>query len=206
MDIKLVLRKVQGNQTIESVKTLLNVDKNKAIYYVHRLRKAGYVKTKKLSDNKRMYNISFENRLGGESYQDIINKNSPLKIMISEVHKIYGKKPSLEEPLVYAIKSKKLRIILASLALFKKIKNWGELYKLGKKNYVERQIGALYDLSRKIMRTRKMTKRFRNNSLPKQKEKFAYIIPGLRSKDFNEIEKTWKVYLPFNKADLEVYK
>lgn len=201
-----LLKKVEGTQTIESIITLLNVNRDKAIYYIHRLRKKNYVKTKKLSDNKRVYSISFENRLGGVSYQDIINKNSTIKITTSEVYKIYGKEPSLEETLIYAIKSKRLRIVLASLALFKKIDNWVELYRLGKQNHVERQVGALYDLSRTIMRTRKMAKRFRNHALPKKGDNFVYIISGLKSKDFNEIEKTWKVYLPFNNEDLEAYK
>lgn len=51
-----------------------------------------------------------------------------------------------------------------------------------------------------------MKVRFRNNSLPKKENKFEYIIPKLKSKDFKKIEKLWKVYLPFNKEDLEEYK
>lgn len=133
-----------------------------------------------------------------------MNKYSPIKLATSETHKIYGKKPSLEKTLIYAIKTKDLRKILASLALFKKIKNWSLLYKLAKQNNLKREVGALYDLSRKIMRTRKMTKRFRNNSLPKTSS-YKYLIQGLKSKDFKEIEKTWKIYIPLNKQDLEDY-
>ena len=204
MKDKIILKKIEGIQTIQSIMDILNVSKEKAIYYVHRLRKKGYVKTKRLSDNKRVYNISFENRLKGSSYYEIINQNSPVKITASEVHLVYGKKPSLEETLVYAIKTKSLRTILASLALFKKISNWSELYSLAKENHIERHVGALYDLAREIMKTRRMTKRFRNNSLPK-KNNFKYIIEGLKSKDFKEIENRWKIYLPFNNADLEAY-
>ncbi|MBU4124042.1 MAG: hypothetical protein KKI14_01055, partial [Nanoarchaeota archaeon] len=176
------------------------------VYYVYCLRKKGYVKTKRLSNNRRVYNISPENRLNGISYYDIINKNSPIKISIPEIYKIYGKEPSLEETLIYAVKTKNLRTILASLALFKKIDNWSELYQLSKQNHLERQVGALYDLSRKIMRTRKMTKTFRNFAIPKKDSAFDYIIPSLKSKDFTEIEKKWKIYLPFNWQDLEDYK
>jgi hypothetical protein len=103
------------------------------------------------------------------------------------------------------LKKKEIRPILASLALFKKIKNWPLLYKLAKKENLQRQVGALYDLARKIMKTRKMKKRFRNLSLPKKTDKFQHIISGLKSKDFQEIEKIWKVYIPFNKIDLEDY-
>lgn len=206
MKTNVLLRRLEGTQTIESIMEILGISREKAIYYVYRLRREKYIKTKRLSDNRRVYSISFENKLGGENYHEIINKNSPVKITTSEIYKIYGKKPSLEETLIYAIKSKKLRIILASLALFKKINNWSELYNLAKQNHIERQVGALYDLSRKFMRTRRMTKRFRTNALPKQNNEFKYTIYGLKSKDFKEIEQMWRIYLPFNKQDLEAYQ
>lgn len=206
MKTEILLKRLEGIQTINSVRSILNINKKKAIYYVHRLRKKGYVKTKKLSSNKRVYNISFENRLRGISYYEIINKNSPIKITAPSIYKIYGKVPSFEETLIFAIKTQSLRIIIASLALFRKIDNWPELYKLAKKNHIERQVGALYDLSRKIIKTRRMTKRFRDNALPDKSMAFKYIIPGLKSKDFKEIEKIWRIYLPFNKEDLEDYK
>jgi len=206
MKTKELLKKLEGVHTITSISDLLNVSKQKAAYYIYRLRKAGYVKTKKLRDNRRVYSISFENRLGGSSYYDILNKNSPVKIATPKVYRIYGKEPTLEETLIYAIKTRSLRTILASLALFKKIENWKELYYLAKKNHIERQVGALYDLARKFIRTRKMTKRFRNNALPKEECPFVYMVDNLKSKDFRDIEKTWRTYLPFNTADLEDYK
>ena len=56
------------------------------------------------------------------------------------------------------------------------------------------------------MKVRKMANKFRNNALPKEEYKFEYVIPKLKSKDFIEIEKIWRIYLPFNKEDLEEYK
>jgi hypothetical protein len=205
MNIKNLLEALEGVQTIESVKSILSVNKKKAIYYVSRLRKPGYVKTRKREDNTRIYSISFQNRLKGTSYYEIINEHSPVKLSIPEIYKIYGREPSLEETFIFALKTKSLRTILAALALFRKITNWTELYWLAKKNRLERQVGALYDLSKRIMRVRKMTDRFRNNALPKKEYNYAYVIPGIMSKDFSDIEKAWKVYLPFNKRDLEDY-
>ncbi len=206
MKTRILLKRLEGVQTIKSVMSILNTNKNKAVYYVHRLRKQGYVKTKRLSNNTRVYNISFENKLGGTSYYEIINKYSPVKIATPEIYKIYGKKNIIEEALVYAIKTRSLRTILAALALFRKIEDWTKLYSLAKKNYIERQVGALYDLSKKIMKVKKMPKRFRNNALPKKGYKFEYVIKGLRSKDFRDIENIWKIYVPFNSEDLEDYK
>lgn len=201
-----LLQKLAGIQTIESIMDILKVDKKMAIYYLYRLRKEGYVKTRRQSNNRRIYNISLENKLGGKSYYEIINQYSPIKISTPVIHKIYGKEPSLEETLIYAIKTKSLRTILASLALFKKISNWVELYHLAKENSIERQVGVLYDLARQMMKVRRMTNKFRSSALPKEEYKFEYIIPELKSDDFIEIENTWKTYLPFNKKDLEEYK
>ena len=201
-----LLQKLAGIQTIESVMDILKVDKRMAIYYLYVLRKDGYVKTRRQSNNRRVYNISLDNKLGGKSYYDIINRYSPIKISTPVIHKIYGKEPSLEETLIYAIKTKSLRTILASLALFKKINNWVELYRLSKENHIERQVGALYDLARSIMKVRKMTTKFRSSALPKEKYKFEYVIPELKSRDFTKIERVWKIHLPFNKKDLEEYR
>ena len=201
-----LLQKLSGIQTIGSVRDILKVDKRMAIYYIHNLRKEGYVKTRRQSNNRRVYYISLENKLGGKSYYEIINQHSPIKISTPVIYRIYGKEPSLEETLIYAIKTKSLRAILASLALFKKMSNWVELHHLAKENHIERQVGALYDLARQIIKVRKMSLKFRSSALPKEGHKFEYVIPGLKSKDFMEIEKMWKMYLPFNKKDLEEYQ
>ncbi|MBI4152385.1 hypothetical protein HY495_01630 [Candidatus Woesearchaeota archaeon] len=206
MEKRELLQKLAGIQTIESVMDLLKVDKRMAIYYIHRLRKEGYVKTRRQSNNRRVYTVSLDNKLGGKSYYEIINQHSPIKISTPVIYRIYGKEPSLEETLIYAIKTKSLRTILASLALFKKMNNWVELYHLAKENHIERQVGALYDLAVQIMKVRKMSSKFRSSALPKEAYKFEYVVPELKSRDFTEIEKVWRIYLPFNKKDLEEYK
>ena len=201
-----LLKKLEGIQTIETVMDALNVDKDRATYYIYRLRKKGYVKTKRLSNNKRTYSISFENKLGGTSYYEIINKYSPVKIATPEIYKIYGKEPTFEETIIYAIKTKSFRTILAALALFKRIDDWTSLYRLAKKNHIERQVGVLYDVARKVMLTKRMPKRFRHYALPKKEYGWKYIIEQLESDDFKDIEKKWKIHIPFNKKDLEDYK
>ena len=195
--------KLKGTQTINSIMDILNINRNQAIKYIHKLRKQGYVKTKRVN-NIRVYNISENNKLNGIRYEEIINKNSPIKLKLKDYF-IYRKKITLEETLIYAIKTKDIRTILASLSLFKKIKDWKLLYNLSKENKIERQVGILYDLSRTIIRTRKISKVFLKNSLPKNNN-YNYLIKNLKSKDFKDLEKRWKIYLPFNKIDLEDYK
>jgi len=201
-----LLNKLKGIQTIESVMDSLRISKNKAILQIHNLRKAGYVKTKRLSNNKRVYSISEDNKLKGAIYEEIINKYSPINVTIPKNYYVYRKKLTLEETLIYAIKTHNIRTILASLGLFKSISNWKLLYHLAKENHLERQVGALYDMARTIIRTRKMGGFFLKNSLPKKNYDFRYLIPKLKSKEFKDIEKKWRIYLPFNEKDLEDYK
>jgi hypothetical protein len=205
MKIKQLLNVLKGTQTTESVMNILNINKSKAVYLIFRLRKAGFVKTERLSNNKRVYHISFENKLDGYSPYELINDISPVKVVSQANYRIHGNKKDVEEALIFALKSGSLRTILASLALFKKVKRWSKLHDLAKVEHVERKIGALYDLARKIMKTRHMDERFRKNALPKKNEKFEFIIQGLKSDDFVEIESKWKVRIPFNKNDLEAY-
>jgi hypothetical protein len=200
-----LLKELKGIKTIKAVMLLMGVDRQKAVYYIHRLRKAGYVKTTRNSDKTRVYHISFDNRIPGATYEEVLNKDSPVKVATTRKYKLYGRTPSSEEVLVYAIKSRSLRKALAALNLFKKIHDWKRLYKLAKENNVQRQVGALYDLARTIMKTRKMSKRFRNNALPKKGKRFEYIVPAIKSDHFSTIENRWKVYLPFNRQDLEDY-
>lgn len=206
MDVNKIVEKLEGIHMIESVASTLKMKKSTAIKVISLVRKEGYVKTKQTSKKKRVYYISRLNKIGGKSYYDILNEHSPVKLSESEVYKVYGREPSLEETLIYAIKTKNIRVILSALALFKHIHNWSLLYELAKKNQAERKVGVLYDLARKYMRTRRMNKVFRRNVLPKKESKYSYIIEGLQSKDFKEIEETWKVYVPFNASDLENYK
>lgn len=200
--MKHILHELEGTQTIESVMDILNINRQQAIYFIHRLRGRGYVKTKRLSKTMMEYSISLDNKLGGASFQDILNKNSPVKVSPSH-YKIHGKTPTFEETLVFAINTRSFRTILASLALFQKNTDWVSLYRMAKKRGIERQVGALYDVSRRIMQTRKMTNRYRYYAL--RDGSWQYIIPGLKSKDFKDIERKWKVYIPFNKKDLEAY-
>src|SRR3989344_8909928 len=102
------LHNLEGVHTIKSVMSRLNVNKQRAIYTIHRLRKEGYVRTARASNNIRIYSISFENKLGGTSYEELLNAVSPVKLSTGTVHRVYGKAPTAEEMLVHAVKTKSL--------------------------------------------------------------------------------------------------
>lgn len=200
-----LLSAVRGVQTIKSVMILLGVNKKKAIYYIHRLRKAGYVKTKGASNKTRVYYISPDNRLKTESFYDVINRHAPAEVSPLEETRVYGKKLTEEEALIFALNSGSIRTIIASLALFKHIKNWSLLNKLAKKD-IKREVCALYEVAKMFMRVRKMPKRFTNSAMPKKMDKYVYIIQNFSSDDFKDVENKWKVHIPLNRADLEEYR
>ncbi|MFH1065243.1 MAG: hypothetical protein V1734_01930 [Nanoarchaeota archaeon] len=205
METKELLMALRGMQTIKSAMILLSVDRKKAIYYIHRLRKAGYVKTKGASNKTRVYYISADNRLKAESFYDVINRHSPAKIAPLEETKVYGKKLAEEEALIFALKSGSIRVIIASLGLFRHITNWKMVNRLAEKG-LKRQVCALYDVAKTIMRVRRMPERFRKNAIPQKMDKYADIIKNFSSNDFKDIENKWKVHIPLNKADLEDYR
>ncbi len=207
MNWREIAKRAEGLHTIESFCSVMNINENTGITYIHELKNRGFVETMRGKGGKRLYDITplKLKPIGFKGFFDILNENSRLKIQKPFEHKVYGKKLTIEEVIIKAIKTQDLRIILASLELFKKINNWSFLYKLAKKDKLERQIGALYTLSKKYFRVKKIDGRI----LRKMKEApihKKYIIPKMKTKDFKEIEKEWGVYIPFNKSDLEKLK
>ena len=114
-----------------------------------------------------------------------------------------AKKPSIEEILARGIDIMEFRVVLGVLGLFNKIKSWSKLKYFADKYDIGRKIGALYDVARTIIRVKRMDKRIRKGLL---NGKGGYIINNVKTRDFKNIEKEWKVFIPFNKQDLMVYK
>jgi len=198
---------VEGFRSIADIQELLNVNRKRAIYLVYVLRKHGFIKTRRMRDGKRRYYIDFKNAIGGTSHLEVLNKYAPVPLARFETHKIYGRDVSVEETLIYAIKKEDIRHVIASLALFRHIKDWHLLYNLAKKQGVVREVCALYDVARKtVKKVRRMPKRFRTLGAPKKNDKYKYIVNLFSSDDFKEIERKWKVYLPLNYADLGEYR
>ncbi len=207
MDWTETAQELSGLQTIETIEKELNITRHTAANYVAELRKKGFVKTSRGAGKKRMYQIRpypFV-ELGNPGLFDIINKYSAVKITEPYVHRIHGRKLTIEEVIVRAVKTRDFRIILACLGLFRHA-NWPLLRKYAKKEKLERAVGALYDLSKHVIKkTGTMNKRTEQAML-RSTTKDKYIIPKMKSKDFKDIEKKWGVFIPFNKSDLFRYK
>ena len=201
---------LQGTYTLETFAERFKIDLARAVYVIYRLRKIGYVKTNYGAGKKRVYNISIRNKQRGTSFTERINevsKNPAIKVYSTNPYYIHGRIPTYEEALIYAIKQKDVRYLIASLALFRKITDWSLLYKLAKKENLLREIVALYEVARRtVKKIRKMPKRFLHLAQKNRSDSFEYIIKGFSSDNFKDIEKKWKVYIPLNSSDLEEYK
>ena len=202
-----IAKKLEGLQTVNSLTKNLNVDRRTAINYVCKLRKEGFVETIYGKRKIRMYRISPVKAVkeGYSGLYDFLNQNSKIKVYAPYTERIHDHNPGVEEMIVRAVKTHNLRTILSSLALFNKVEDWQNLGKIAKKECIGRKIGALYDAARTVIRVRRMDKKTRK-ALLSSKVEDKFIVKHARTNDLNQIERVWKVYLPFNKADLEAYK
>ncbi len=203
----MIQSKIEGLNTIETIQKKLNIKRSTAIKYIHLLRKKGLIETKIGRNKIHLYKISKTPiiKIGNPGYYETLNKNSKIKINEPYEHRVIGKTISIEETIAWAASTNNIRIHISVLNLFNKVKDWSNLYKYAKQFNVRRKVGALYDISRTILKTKKMDLRIRKNLL-KAKNEDIYFIKNIKSKDFREIEKNWKIFIPFNKADLRRYK
>ena len=206
MELLKIAKELEGLQTVNSIAKQLNVDRRTSINYAWALRKKGFLENV-YGGRVKLYRINpLIKRKTGYSFYELLNKYSKVKLAVREDYIIHSEKePSVEEILVRAVKNDNFRVVLASLGLFNKIRSWSRLYKFAKNYNVRRKIGALYDVAREIIRVRRMDDKTRKLLLNAKNEE-RYIISRFKSKSFQDIEKKWNIYIPFNKADLEVYK
>lgn len=193
----------EGFHTVESLSKTMGIGKSTAINYLYAMRKRRLVETERGKKGKRLYKISPVKlkKIGYPGLVETINEYSSLKLG-SALEERSDHRIMPEEAIVSAISTRDFRIVLASLELFKKTNEWWSLYRFAKENNAERFVGALYYLSRKLFRVRAMDKRVLR-LLKRAKTKEKYIIPNMKSSDFSDIEKEWKVYIPFSKSDTE---
>lgn len=197
-----------GNMVdVEEAAGRLGVSRQTAINYIYEMRKRGFIDTERGRKGIRFYRISLMGikESGYPGLYEMLNKNSPIKLVEPFRHRLHDHELTPEEAIVRAVLTKDFRAILASLALFRKVSDWSSLYMFAKKHGIQRFVGALYDVSRLCLRVRRMDKRIRN-MMKISNIKTKYIIPSARSTDFPDIEKEWGVFIPFSKGDIKIYR
>lgn len=200
----LVLRKIEGKQTIETVMKQTSLSKESALNLLSLLRKKGYVRTEGGGKQKRIYTISTKKVQEGTGLFTLLNKYAKLKIVPSFVHIVHGRYTE-ENALIDAIEVHNFRTLQAAIYLFGHIKDWTKLHKLAKKKHVEPIVGALYDFARTVVRTRRMPEHTRQALLRMRTKKKLKILPHTQtdSSQIKVIEHLWNVKLPFSKQDQE---
>ena len=203
-----IAKKLEGISNLDMIAKTLNVKKSTAIKMLSILRKEGFVDTSGGGKRPRLYKISPLRIAGKEHFglYDVINKYSKVKLWEPYKHKIIDRNLSVEEAIPMAVKEgeKNFRLVLAALGLFNHIKDWSKLCRYSKEYNVARKVGALYDVARTIMKIRRMDNRTRK-ALLRGKDKSRFIIKPHKPKYYKEIEKIWRVYVPFHKSDLDRY-
>ena len=105
--------KLEGFNRLEDIQNKLNIKRSTAIKYIHLLRKRGLVKTEYIRNKKRLYRIIKIKKpvVGNESFYYLINRYSPMKIVIRYDYRIFGRKATIEEAIVKSIEEKNLKIM-----------------------------------------------------------------------------------------------
>jgi DNA-binding PadR family transcriptional regulator len=200
------IKRIEGRQTIESVVEALGIGRQSAINLISKLKKEGYAAASGGGRQKRIYTIStkVQRHRRYRGMFDILNEYAKDKIVPHFLHEPHFNY-SVENAIADLIELDDLRITINILPLFNHVQDWSLLYKLAKDKKEIKMIGALYDVAKMTTKVRKMPQRFRKyflDSAKSTKEK-----DFLRSShDFLEIERIWKVKIPFNRKDLEVYR
>ncbi len=202
MDWRNVAREAEGLHTADSFGRALSLRPSTAVFYLHRLRQAGFVRTQRGKRGKRLYDISpLQLRpVGSPGFLDIINAHSSVKVASCPL-RVYGRRLSLESAIAEAVTTRDRRIIRVALEALKSVRRWDLLSQAAHEQKVERQVGALYTLARRLYKIRAMDSQLLSG-LRRAPLRQQYLVPLLASKDFADIEKEWGVCLPFNKADV----
>lgn len=193
------IKKLEGKQTVDTASEILNLTRQSTINLLSKLKKQGHVTVTGGGKQKKIYTIKTRKiNKENKGMFDILNKYSKEKInpfFIHEPHFEY----KVEHAIVDLIELNDIRILINMPPLFNQVKNWHLLYSLGKKRKLNKQIGAMYDVSRQLTKVRKMPDNVRSLMLKNKSEKNF----SRSSNTFTEIEKEWNVNIPFNKEDFK---
>jgi hypothetical protein len=192
------LKIIQGLQTLESISKKLNLTRNSAMNFISKLKRQGYATSSGGGKHIKIYKISLKtNPPFQDGMFDILSKNTPIKLSPYFTHKVIGTY-KIEDAIVDLLKLEDVRPILGSAYLLNKVKDWH--YLKNKARGMEAKLGALYDLTRTIRKTRKMPKDVRTALLKKRPKKIYYWLLEKKPREF---EKIWNTTVPLRGGDFD---
>jgi len=192
------IKLIEGKQTLETISKRLNLTKNSAANLVSKLKKQGYLKRSGGGKQPRIYTISLKTSTQlKDGMFDILNKYSPIKLIPPFIHKVRGNY-RIEDAIIDLIRLNNIRVLAGVTYLFNKIADWAYLRK--KAIGIEARLGALYDFTRTIRKTKKMPNNIKSAMLKKRPKEIDYWII---KKDPNSIEKKWNTTVPLRGEDFD---
>ena len=194
-----ILWKLEGLQTVDTAMQILKMKKQSAINLLSKLKKLGYLTARGGGKKIRLYKITQrKQRKRDMGMFDILNKyNANFKLNEWYDHQVHGPY-TVEDAIVDAVQTGSFRANLATLRLFNHITDWQRLYRLAKEKGNWQKVGALYDTSKVYYKVRRMPKKYYHADSKAWKQ-----LTQLKDRNnFPDIQKKWRVYLPFNNKDI----
>jgi len=197
MKIEQYGKMLEGRQTLETISAITKLKKTSSLNLISKLKKAHYLVKTGGGKQKRIYIISQRKIFPRNGMFEILNKYAKEKI-IPPFNHIAHSKYKIEDAVIDLMLLKNTRVNINIFPLFNHIKDWNYLYNLSKRKNIARNVGLFYDIARQIKKTRKMPeniyKRFLNSE--------NYMPYKISGSDFKELEKKWRLKVPFNRSDL----
>lgn len=199
MSLEQYAKLLEGRQTLDTISRITKLKKASSLNLISRLKKANHLVKTGGGKQKRIYIISQRKIFSEQGMFDILNKYAKEKVVPLFKHVAHSGYKT-EDAIVDLISLKSTRVNISMLHLFNHVKDWNYLYNTSKKKNVARNAGLLYEIARLTRKTRKMPgnvyKRFlKSNSF------MPYETHG--KSDFKELEKKWRLKVPFSRKDLQ---
>ena len=155
----MLLDKIEGKHTAETLSTLLGVQRQSAINLVSRLKSQGYITTTGGGRQKRIYTISRLVRQKPNGFFTLMNRHAQVKLSPYFEHVVHGRY-TVEDALIDGLMLGDARSLEASSSLFARVKDWKRLFAKAKRKKVTVQLFSLYDFAKRHNKARKMPLRY----------------------------------------------
>jgi len=149
----------EGKYTIERFAEETNLTRQSAINLLSKLKKQGLVTISGGGKQKRIYTIHRLPKKKTNGFYDVVNKYSPEKLQSKFEHYVNGNY-TIERAIIDGIKIGDIRTLEATKYLFKHVTNWKRLFKLARKEKIEKLVIILYNTARKTIKCKRIPQRY----------------------------------------------
>jgi hypothetical protein len=189
---------IEGKQTLKTISKKLNLTKNSAANFISKLKREGYATSIGGGKQPKIYTISLKKQTKfSKGMFDILSEETPIKLHPYFIHKVRGNY-RIEDAIIELIKLNDVRPLKGIVYLLNKVHDWNYLNSISEG--VESKLGALYDFTRTIRKTRKMPDHIRKSLLKNKNKKMKYWLFKKEPRDF---EKVWNITIPLRGEDFD---